>query len=288
MNNISRALTKNISQAFQLASEKLGTAEDITDLPQEYKELELRVDALRTTHENLLKITRIHTNSSYDYPGQIQETVKELSRSVGDQLKIFTQSPAEREAESREAETSAPPQPKTYHHALARTCAQGAELLGTEDPFGAALIKYAAVQERIGEHRIKMDSEITQKFVQPFNVTLNTSIQFAMRARKNVNSTRLALDSAKRRYKSTRGERSEATRLEVEQAEDQFVSAVEEATKLMKAALETPEPLRNLAELVAAQLAFYKEAHETLAQLAPEIDEMQVTQEALYRNSRND
>lgn len=44
-----------------------------------------------------------------------------------------------------------------------------------------------------------------------------------------------------------------------------------------------PEPLRNLAELVNAQLAFYKEAHEILAELAPEIDEMQVQQEALYR-----
>jgi hypothetical protein len=44
-----------------------------------------------------------------------------------------------------------------------------------------------------------------------------------------------------------------------------------------------PEPLRNLAELVTAQLAFYKEAHETLAELAPEIDEMQVQQETLYR-----
>ncbi|CAB4415095.1 unnamed protein product [Rhizophagus irregularis] len=256
MNNISRAFTKNISQAFQLASEKLGTAEDITDLPQEYKELELRVDALRTVHENILKITRIHTNSS--------------------------------PVESRDTETSAPPQPKTYHHALARSCTQGAELLGTEDPFGAALNKYATVQERIGDHRIKMDSEITQKFVQPFNITLNTSIQFAMRARRNVNSTRLALDSAKRRYKSIRGERSEAARLEVEQAEDQFVAAVEEATTLMKSVLETPEPLRNLAELVNAQLAFYKEAHEILAELAPEIDEMQVQQEALYRNSRND
>uniref|UniRef100_A0A1D1XNU9 Protein GVP36 n=1 Tax=Anthurium amnicola TaxID=1678845 RepID=A0A1D1XNU9_9ARAE len=283
MNNFSRAFTKNISQAYQLASEKLGTAEDITELPQEYKGLELRVDALRTVHENILKITRIHTNSSYDYPGQIQETVKVLSRSVGDQIKSFTTSPTE----TREVETPALPQPKTYHHALSRTCSQGAELLGTEDPFGTALVKYANVQERIGDHRIKMDSEITQKFVQPFNITLNTSIQFAMRARRNVNSTRLELDTAKRRYKSVR-ERSEAARLEVEQAEDKFVAAVEEATKLMKSVLETPEPLRNLAELVAAQLAFYKEAHETLAELAPEIDEMQVTQEALYRNSRND
>jgi hypothetical protein len=187
----------------------------------------------------LLRVTRIHTNSSYDYPGQIQETVKDLSRSVGGQLKFLTQSPAEREAESREVETSAIQQPKTYHHALARASAQGAELLGADNTLGAALIKYATVQERLGDHRIKMDSDITEKFVQPFNTTLNTSIQLAMKARRNVNAARLALDSAKRRYKSTRGERSEAARLEVEQAEDQFVSAVEETTYKMKSLLET-------------------------------------------------
>jgi len=43
-----------------------------------------------------------------------------------------------------------------------------------------------------------------------------------------------------------------------------------------------------LADLVAAQLTFYKEAQEILADVAPEIDELSVTQEALYRNSRSE
>jgi hypothetical protein len=197
------------------------------------------VDALRTIHTNLLRITRIHTNPSYDYPSQLQESVAELSRNVQDQLKVLTQSPAERaEVVSRQAESSQDSNPKTLPHALARASAQGAELLGGEDPLGMALIKYASVQERIGEHRIKMDGEITQKFVQPFNTTLNTSIQFAMKARRNVQSTRLTLDAAKARYKNTKAEKSEAARLEIEQAEDQFVAAVEEGITLMKAVLE--------------------------------------------------
>ncbi|CAG8442701.1 6537_t:CDS:2 [Ambispora leptoticha] len=282
---------KSLSQARQYAAEKFGTAEEVTELPQEYLELEKRVDALRTVHANLLRVTRIHTNSSYDYPGQLQESVGELTRSVQDQLKVLTQAPAERaaEAESHQAESTTPTLPKTLPHALSRASAQGAVLLGTEDPFGAALLKYAAVQEKIGEHRIRMDKEITQKFVQRFSTTLNTEIQFAMKARRNVQSTRLALDAAKARYKSTNAEKSEAARLEIEQAEDQFVAAVEDATTLMKSILEKPEPLRNLADLLNAQMAFYKEAYESLAELAPEIDEMQVTQETLYRNNnRND
>jgi len=43
--------------------------------------------------------------------------------------------------------------------------------------------------------------------------------------------------------------------------------------------LDTPEPLRNLAELIAAQLEFHKKAYEILSELAPEIDQLQVEQE---------
>ncbi|CAG8596312.1 5274_t:CDS:2 [Diversispora eburnea] len=269
---------KEINKSFgQVRQKDFGTAEDITDLPQEYKELEWRIDALHSVHTNLLRVTRVHQNSSYDYPGQIQESMVELSRSVEAQIKNVIQNPAEREAETREAERS-PTIHKTLPHALARAAAQGSEALGTEEPLGASLLKFAAVQERLGGYRIKMDNEIVQKFVQPFNTTLNTNIQFAMKARKNVQSTRLTLDAARATYKNVRPERSEAARLEVEQAEDKFVAAVEEATTLMKSV--------NLSDLVSAQLAFYKEAYEILAELAPEIDEMQVTQEAL--NSRND
>lgn len=185
----------------------------------------------------MLRVTKIHTNPSYDYPQQIQESVVEISRSVEAQIKNVIQSPAEREAETREAPRIT--QHKTLPHALARAAAQGAEALGTEEPLGAALLKYAAVQDKLGDYRIKMDSEIVQKFVQPFNTTLNTNIQFAMKARKNVQSARLTLDAARARYKNARPDRSEVARLEVEQAEDKFVAAVEEATTLMKSVLET-------------------------------------------------
>ncbi len=46
-----------------------------------------------------------------------------------------------------------------------------------------------------------------------------------------------------------------------------------------------PEPLRNLSDLVNIQLAFFKDGYETLQALAPEIDEMQVTQQALFRGN---
>jgi hypothetical protein len=43
--------------------------------------------------------------------------------------------------------------------------------------------------------------------------------------------------------------------------------------------LDTPEPLRNLADLIAAQLEYHKKAYEILSELAPAIDQLQVEQE---------
>jgi hypothetical protein len=48
----------------------------------------------------------------------------------------------------------------------------------------------------------------------------------------------------------------------------------------MSQVLDTPEPLRNLAELIAAQMEYHKKAYEILSELAPVIDGLQVEQEA--------
>lgn len=115
---------------------------------------------------------------------------------------------------------------------------QSAESIGAEEPLGGALFKYAAISEKVGDARVKMDDEIAAKFNQPFQATLKTSIEHALRARRAVQSARLTLDACKARERSARPDKADVARLEVEQAEDQFVAAVEEATNLMKIALE--------------------------------------------------
>lgn len=50
--------------------------------------------------------------------------------------------------------------------------------------------------------------------------------------------------------------------------------------------LDTPEPLRNLSELIAAQMEFHKHAYEVMSELAPTVEGLQEEQEADYRKSR--
>lgn len=190
---------------------------------------------------NLLKVTRTYNNSSYDYPVLIQESLIGISNTVTREIQHLalssTTSAADR-ATAPAATAAEVEEPKTLMHELSRVAAQGADQLGPDEPLGTALFKYAAITEKVADSRIKMDQAIVEKFNKPIQTTLNSSIEQALKARRNVQSIRLSLDACKARYRSARPEKSEAARLEVEQAEDQFVAAVEEATNFMKAALE--------------------------------------------------
>jgi len=65
----------------------------------------------------------------------------------------------------------------------------------------------------------------------------------------------------------------------VEKLEDEFVVTVEESEQVMKNVLDTPEPLKNLSDLIAAQMEYYKKAYDILAELAPTIEQLQEEQE---------
>ncbi|KAI9277810.1 hypothetical protein BY458DRAFT_471724 [Sporodiniella umbellata] len=283
INPFAQRLNKGLGQVRQYAQEKLGTAESVTELPQEYKALEKRLDALRDVQSNMLKVTRTYSNPSYDYPVQVQQSLINITSKFTREIQQLTLNSA---ADRASAQQAAPEESKTLLHGLSRVAAQGSQEVGTEEALGTALFKYATITNKVADARVKMDQTIIEQFNKPVQTTLNNSIELANKARRNVQSIRLSLDACKDRYRSARPEKSEAARLEVEQAEDQFVAAVEESTNLMKAALENPEFYRNLSDLVAAQLHYFKEAQDLLSDLAPELDEIQVTQEALYRNSR--
>lgn len=148
------------------------------------------------------------------------------------------------------APPSAKPQPKTFNHAIARASLASSHLLseqpsgGAQDPLSQALEKYALAEEKVGEARLAQDQQIQARFLAGWQTTLNTNIQFATKARRNVENSRLMLDSTKAAKKSQIQGRgfnpddesalSEEARAEIEAKEDDFVSQVEEAQGVMK------------------------------------------------------
>lgn len=190
----------------------------------------------------MLKVTRTFNNPSYDYPVQVQQNLMNITNTVTREIQQLTLVPA---ADRAAQPPSTPEEPKTLLHGLSRVAAQGSQEIGVEDPLGTALFKYATITHKVADARVRMDQAVVERFNKPVQTTLNASIEQANKARRRVQSIRLSLDACKARYRSARPEKSEAARLEVEQAEDQFVAAVEESTNLMKAALENVSFIRT-------------------------------------------
>lgn len=313
VNQFGSQFTPFASRTFQYTKEQLGQAEDKTQLPPDYIELEKRVDALKQVHQKMLAVTNQYSTEAYDYPSNVKETFNDLGRTVSEKVHLLSSATTPAEAQAAlTAPPSAKPQPKTFAHAIARASLASSQLLhqenstAGEDPLATALEKFALAEERVGEARMAQDAQIQSRFLAGWNTTLNTNIMFATRARKGVENARLSLDAAKAKAKGTtwkipvpavaaaqsprtemhESEISPESQEEIEKAEDEFVTQTEEAVGVMKNVLDTPEPLRNLAELIAAQMEYHKKAYEILSELAPTIEGLQVEQEASYRQSR--
>ena len=182
-----------------------------------------------------------------------------MGRTITEKAQLLgsASSPAEAQA-ALTAPPSAKPQPKTFNHAIARASLASSSLLqqlqsgSGEDPLAVALEKYALAEEQVGQARLAQDAQIQGRFLAGWTTTLNTNLQFAARARKNVENARLLLDAAKARAKHGAGwnlpgqaagrkeghegeqDLSEEARLEIEQAEDELVGQTEEAVGVMK------------------------------------------------------
>ncbi|KAJ1964954.1 BAR domain-containing protein, partial [Dispira parvispora] len=267
------------------SQEKIGTATEVTELPKEYVDLEKRFDAVRNVQLTLLRLGKTYTSPALSLDvNQIGEQIWDFSRTVSDKIQHATMGNEDLRSPTDPEEESVP---KSIYHALGRAGLKASEDVGLEEPYGAALFKFGSIQEKVGESKLKSSEDIRHKFTDPVANNINTSIALALKARKNVYSSRLSLDATKNALKNSRPEHADQVQHEIIKAEDEFVAIVEEAMSLMKAVVESPEHLRYLSELVNAQMNHFKESYELLSELAPEVDELQVTQEALYRDSRN-
>ncbi|KAF7309449.1 Cytoplasmic protein [Mycena indigotica] len=277
-----RQLRKGFETSVQATKERLGRVkeDEITELPQEYKELETRVDALRQAHITLLKITKVFESEAYDYPSAVSENFSEFSTSLGHGITSF----AATNLKGTKLPAPAPPPPvptpehKTLPHALVRSARSASALLQTsesgQDQLGNALDVYAAGMDKVAAARVEQDQAIRLNHLHPWQQTLNTSINVAMKARQAVRTSRLELDGAKQTLKNASPAKQEHARLEVENAEDDLVQKTEVAISLMQKVLQNPEPIKHLNELAKAQLIYHAIAAETLSNTQAELEEL--------------
>lgn len=83
---VSSSVTPFAARSQQWFREQTGSAEARTELPHDYIELEVRIDALKETHQKLLAATSQFANEAYDYPPNMKESFQDLGRSIGDKV----------------------------------------------------------------------------------------------------------------------------------------------------------------------------------------------------------
>ncbi|KAH8118898.1 hypothetical protein DFH11DRAFT_1722490 [Phellopilus nigrolimitatus] len=150
-------------------------------------------------------------------------------------------------------------QHKTLLHALGRaatTATQALQSTGTgpdEKATRALLVdEYIwGLAFQISDAHLTQNRTIRVHFLQPRQATLTNSIAVALRVRQAVSASWLELDTAKEAFKTAGPATQERSRLEVENAEGDLLGSI------------VPEPLKNLNELVKAQLAYRVSAVET-------------------------
>ncbi|KAM0709342.1 hypothetical protein Q7P35_003380 [Cladosporium inversicolor] len=298
-NQVTSQVTPFAARSQQWIKEQTGSVSEKTELPHDYVELEVRVDALKATHQKLLAATSQYTNEAYDYPPNVKESFQDLGKSISDKVNLLSKASNAAEAQAAlTAPPSAKPQPKTFPHAIARAALAGSQDIATAtpqgstepDPLSQGLEKFAIAQEKVGEARLDQDEKIQSRFLAGWSTTLNQGLKSADKARSAVQNARLALDAAKSRA-GAGGKHEEsytdAQRAAIEQAEDTFVEKVDEATSVMRNVLDTPEPLRNLSELVRAQAEFHARAAEILEEVSKNIGDIQMEQETNWRKARD-
>lgn len=173
------------------------------------------LSTLTAIAKSLHRIARVYETETYDYPVHVQESLVELSSSVAHNVTSFAATNLK--GTNLPAPSVMPPpklQPKTLPHALSRAAVSGASSLGPDLRLSKALQLYGGALDKvsnamhtairrvncrfqIGNARLEQDEVIVERFLQPWQVTLSSSIAVAMKARAAVRTSRLELDSAK-------------------------------------------------------------------------------------------
>ncbi|KAK6501858.1 hypothetical protein TWF481_009679 [Arthrobotrys musiformis] len=307
-NTFNTSFTPFAARTSQFVKEQLGQADDKTQLPADYRELEARVDALHKVHQRILSVTTQFGNEAYDYPPNLRESITDLSRNVTGRFQALSNAATPAEAQQAlVSPTQAPTEPKTFAHAISRAAGASAELLPASDPLASGLEKLSTAYHEIGKARLAQDKVIVDQLVQPWTTNLNISFKNVAKHRQEVENARLLLDAAKARqrqreqggggpglgsiFKKNPADEAAADqqlRDEVEHLEDNFINIMEKSVRSMNGLLNTPEPLRGLSALVHSVLEYHQTSADALQEIAESINGLQREQEASYRQSRED
>lgn len=288
-------INEQLHQVQALASNNSNV--EVSELPQEYLQLENNCEILLKLYTDLIQTTNeTYGQISNDYPPGNYTINKIKDAHVGDiignkfnQLKnVSTPQELEKillgetddDSKNKEGQNdnnlsiqpTSPDLPKTlYGHLSALTAKYSEELQKDSDlsALGLALLRTSSTYHEVGLARLHQDKSILTLNHELVEI-LNQQFIKVNELRKKVYFTRSQFDQLRSKYESSDPENEELT-----QKEDELVSATELAVIEMKTLLKPSKNIDLLKVLVKAQKEYFELGAKKLDRLMTELDEVQ-------------
>jgi carboxylesterase type B len=130
-------------------------------------------------YELFLKVSKNYITPAYDYEPPALDKMADFATNLGANAASLAEKLSGTNLGGG-AKATLQEVPPSLSHSFAKAAFQSAELLGQEEPFGAALKKFAATQEKMGESRLLQDQNAAAKFYYPFSRTMDGKIGESM------------------------------------------------------------------------------------------------------------
>ncbi|QLG73843.1 hypothetical protein HG535_0F03540 [Zygotorulaspora mrakii] len=260
----------SLAQSTQrFVQEKLGQVTDISQLPQEYLELERKVDTIKLIYEHFLHITSVYENESYDYPKYVTESINDFSKIVTSKVKELSHASSASEAQNILITPGPLKDPRTLNYALSKVSLISSEYLNqigdhTDAQLGSVLLKYSDVQAKIAQARLQQDTLIQTKFNKCLRESLENDLKRVQKVRKDVEYKRIQYDVARTNLSQAKPEKEASLRVQMETLEDQFAQATEDATVVMQEVISQSNFSKEIQDLASAQLAYHSASSKVL------------------------
>lgn len=293
-----------LQRTTRTIQEKIGTIDDISELPKDYKDLEKQVDNLQLFYKRVLLITQQYELESYDYPPNLKESFSDVTSLLNEKITGLSHATTTQEAEKillagRKDQTL-----KTFAHQFGKALKISRESILENKPvttlpkIGSATIdidadeqlkdnaltialqKISEMQFKIGNERLEQDKLIIVEFNNKIQTLLKTDFAKTVQLRKHVENARLNFDTVRAEIKSVqKGDTDSPVPAELtkklENNEDELVSATEVAVESMKSIIKPYESVNLLKVLIKIQLNYHKNVVSNLSLLVDDLDAIQ-------------
>lgn len=278
-----------LARTTRSIQEKIGSIQDISELPKEYKDLELKVDLNHKFLKQLLEITKQYEIESYDNPLNLKESLNDYSVLINEKLNELSKANSTKEAEEVLLSGRKDKIPNTFSHQFSKIMKNSRDAFikideeGKENSLSKSLLKISEIEFKIGNERLEQDKLIIVEVNEKIENLLKNDFSKCLKLRNQVETCRLNFDTVRAEIKAMGEDDKGAAREELndklEKFEDELVNATEIAVESMKELIKPLESINLLKVLFKIQLNYHKNVVSELGLLVDSLDSISLEDE---------